>query len=125
MTTAPSWVSVSQRSNHTPPCQRGAKPEPRDRRLRFFNHTQERDVEAKHTPETFEQGWAARPFAEQFPELPADRAAWLDRLNVGITDMLLSGLMTDSAVDAARNKKFPKIVSRELAKARRAAKATQ
>ena len=28
-------------------------------------------MEAKHTPETFEQGWAARPFAEQFPELPA------------------------------------------------------
>ena len=80
---------------------------------------------ARRTPETFEQGWAARPFAEQFPELPADRAAWLDRLNVGITDMLLSGLMTDSAADAARNKKFPKIVSQELAKARRAAKATQ
>ena len=82
-------------------------------------------MEAKHTPETFEQGWSARPFAEQFPELPADRAAWLDRLNKGITDMRLSGLMTDSAVDAARSKKFPKIVSQELAKARRATEATQ
>ena len=79
---------------------------------------------ARRTPETFEQGWAARPFAEQFPELPADRAAWLDRLNRGITDMLMSGLMTDSAADAARNKKFPKIVSKEVAKARSAAKAT-
>ena len=82
-------------------------------------------MEAKHTPETFEQGWAARPFAEQFPELPADRAAWLDRLNAGITNMLLSGLMTQAAADTARHKKFPKLVSEELAKARRAAKATQ
>lgn len=82
-------------------------------------------MEAKSTTETFEQGWAALPFAEQFPELPADRAAWLDRLNRGITDMLISGLMTDSAADAARLKKFPKIVSKELEKARRAAKATQ
>ena len=79
---------------------------------------------ARRTPETFEQGWAARPFAEQFPELPADRAAWLDRLNRGITDMLISGLVTDSAADAVRNKKFPKIVSKEVAKARSAAKAT-
>ena len=82
-------------------------------------------MEAKRTPETFEQGWAARPFAEQFPELPAGRAAWLDRLNRSLTDVYLSGLMTDSAANAARNKKFPKIVSQELAKARRAAKATQ
>lgn len=82
-------------------------------------------MEEKHTPETFEQGWSARPFGEQFPELPPDRAAWLDRLNAGITDMRLSGLMTDSAACAARDKKFPKIVSAELAKARRAAKATQ
>lgn len=81
-------------------------------------------MEVKST-ETFEQGWAARPFAEQFPELPAGRAAWLDRLNMGLTNMLLSGLMTDSAANAARNKKFPKIVSHELAKARSAAKATQ
>ena len=79
-------------------------------------------MEAKHSTETFEQGWAARPFGEQFPELPPDRAAWLDRLNAGITDMRMSGLMTDSAADAARKKKFPKIVSEEIAKARNAAK---
>ena len=82
-------------------------------------------METKRTPETFEQGWAARPFAEQFPELPAGRAAWLDRLNRGLTDMLLNGLMTDSAADAARHKKFPKIVAQELAKARRAAKVAE
>ena len=82
-------------------------------------------MEAKHTPETFEQGWAARPFGEQFPELPPDRAAWLDRLNLGITDMRLSGLMTDAASDTARYKKFPKIVAQELAKARRAAKVAE
>ena len=82
-------------------------------------------MEEKHTPETFDQGWAARPFAEQFPELPADRAAWLDRLNMGITDMLLSGLMTESAVAAARSRKFPKLVSKELRKARQTAKKPQ
>ena len=82
-------------------------------------------MEAKHTPETFEQGWAARPFAEQFPELPADRAARLDQLNRSLTDVYLSGLITDSAADAARRKKFPKIVSKELEKARSAAKAAQ
>ncbi len=82
-------------------------------------------MEAKHTPETFEQGWAARPFAEQFPELPAGRAAWLDQLNRSLTDVYLSGLITDSAADAARRKKFPKIVSKELEKARSAAKAAQ
>lgn len=82
-------------------------------------------MEEKSTPETFEQGWAALPFAEQFPELPAGRAAWLDRLNRSLTDVCLNGLITDSAADAARNKKFPKIVSQELEKARRAAKAAQ
>lgn len=71
-------------------------------------------------PETFEQGWAARPFAEQFPELPADRAAWLDRLNTAITDLLMADLITDSVCDAARKKRFPKVVSREVANARAA-----
>ena len=86
--------------------------------------TLEIDMEAKST-ETFEQGWAARPFAEKFPELPAGRARWLDQLNRSLTDVYLSGLITDSVADAARRKKFPKIVSKELEKARSAAKAAQ
>jgi len=69
--------------------------------------------------ETFEQGWAARPFKDQFPELSDARAAYLDRLNRSITDMLMSDLITESQVDAIRRKRFPKLVSRELSIARR------
>lgn len=59
---------------------------------------------------TFEQGWAARPFKEQFPELPDREAARLDRLNAAITDMVMADLLTDSQVAAIRQKKFPKLV---------------
>ena len=59
---------------------------------------------------TFEQGWAARPFKEQFPELPDRDAATLDRLNAAITDMVMAGLLTDSQATAIRQKKFPKLV---------------
>lgn len=69
--------------------------------------------------ETFEQGWAARPFAEQFPELPADRAEYLDRLNRGITDLYLADLITPSQMDSIRQKRFPKVVGYEVGKARK------
>ncbi len=68
---------------------------------------------------TFEQGWAARPFKEQFPELDEKAAARLDSLNDAITDMLMFDLLTDSQVQTIRQKKFPKLVSRELGKARK------
>lgn len=60
---------------------------------------------------TFEQGWAARPFKEQFPDMPEREAARLDRLNAAITDMVMAGLLTDSQASAIRQKKFPKLVS--------------
>lgn len=68
---------------------------------------------------TFEQGWAARPFKEQFPELTDDRAAYLDRLNMSITDMLLSDLITESQAANIRQKRFPKLVGKEVGAARR------
>ena len=70
---------------------------------------------------TFEQGWAARPFKEQFPELDDKAAEHLDKLNHAITDMLLSDLLTESQVREIRTKKFPKLVSREVNQARKAA----
>lgn len=60
---------------------------------------------------TFEQGWAARPFKEQFPELPDREAERLDRLNRAITDMAMADLITPSQSDAIRKKRFPKLVS--------------
>lgn len=59
---------------------------------------------------TFEQGWAARPFKEQFPEMPEREAQRLDRLNAAITDMAMADLITQSQVDAIRQKRFPKLV---------------
>lgn len=67
---------------------------------------------------TFEQGWAARPFKEQFPELSDKSAERLDRLNLAITDMLMADLITCSQGDAIRQKRFPKLVSREVNAAR-------
>lgn len=60
---------------------------------------------------TFEQGWAARPFKEQFPEIPDKEAERLDRLNKAITDMAMADLITPSQCDAIRQKRFPKLVS--------------
>lgn len=69
---------------------------------------------------TFEQGWAARPFKEQFPELDDKTAEQLDRLNMGITDMLIADLITDSQAHAIRQKRFPKMVSKAVNAARKA-----
>lgn len=68
--------------------------------------------------DSFEQGWAARPFKEQFPELSDKEAAMLDRLNMSITDMLVNDLLTDSQADAIRQKRFPKLVGATVRKAR-------
>lgn len=69
--------------------------------------------------ETFEQGWAARPFAEQFPELDADQAEYLDRLNRGITELYLADLITSSQVNIIRQKRFPKVVAGKVGEARK------
>ncbi|MNQ86096.1 hypothetical protein D3C85_1012810 [compost metagenome] len=63
---------------------------------------------------TFEQGWAARPFKEQFPELPTEQAEKLDRLNMAITDMLMADLLTDAQVATIRAKRFPRLVAEHL-----------
>lgn len=68
---------------------------------------------------TFEQGWAAKPFKEQFPELSEKEAERLDRLNMSITDMLLAGLITDSQSAAIRQKRFPKLVGEVVMTARK------
>lgn len=67
---------------------------------------------------TFEQGWAARPFKAQFPELDDKDAERLDRLNMAITDLYIGDLLTDSQVDAIRQKKFPKVVAKAVNAAR-------
>lgn len=66
---------------------------------------------------TFEQGWAARPFKEQFPQLSDNAAGHLDRVNAAITDLYLSEVITHSAMENARQKKFPKLVAKALAEA--------
>lgn len=65
---------------------------------------------------TFEQGWAARPFAEQFPEMDVKEAERLDRLNSAITDLYMADMLTDSQAKAIREKKMPKAVSKAVAK---------
>ena len=60
--------------------------------------------------QTLEQGWAARPFKEQFPFLPDMEAERLDRLNKAIMDMVMADLITNSQLDSIRHKRFPKLV---------------
>lgn len=67
---------------------------------------------------SFEQGWAARTFKEQFPELSDSDASLLDRLNMSITDMLLTDLLTDAQAASIRTKKFPRVVGRLVRAAR-------
>lgn len=76
--------------------------------------------------DTFDQGWAARPFKEQFPELSDKEADHLDKINHAITIMLIADLITDSQRDAIRMKRFPKLVSKVVNAARkRAARAAR
>lgn len=63
---------------------------------------------------TFEQGWAAKPFAEQFPEMKIAEADRLDRLNHAITELYMAEMITDSQMKAIREKKMPKAVMRAL-----------
>jgi hypothetical protein len=63
---------------------------------------------------TFEQGWAARPFAEQFPEMDAQESKRLDHINTSITTLYLAGLLTDSQVKEIREKKFPRVVTKAV-----------
>ena len=65
---------------------------------------------------TFEQGWAARPFKEQFPDMDEDTAGRLDKINSAITTLFLEDMITESQMNAIRQKKFPKMVGREVAK---------
>lgn len=68
--------------------------------------------------ETFEQGWSARPFKEQFPELEAAEAKRLDEVNHAISSLYFEEMITDSQRKTIRNKKFPKMVSTFLMDAR-------
>lgn len=63
---------------------------------------------------TFEQGWAARPFAEQFPEMDKGQAERLDTLNKSITALYMAGMLTDSQQRELREKKFPKVVTKAV-----------
>ena len=72
--------------------------------------------------DTFEQGWAARPFKEQFPELSNKDATHLDQLNHAVTNMLLADLITSTHAQAIRMKRFPRVVSRLVTLARKTPK---
>lgn len=68
--------------------------------------------------EIFEQGWSARPFKQQFPELSDSEADLLDKINEAITRLYMADCLTDSQKDMIRQKKFPKLVSSVISKAR-------
>ena len=67
---------------------------------------------------TFAQGWSARPFKEQFPELTDIEAQKLDKVNEAITRLYLDDMLTDSQLAAIRDKKFPRLVSEAVSQAR-------
>jgi len=68
---------------------------------------------------TFAQGWTARPFKEQFPELTDTEARKLDKLNEGICRLYLDDLLTDEQLYAIRDEKFPRLVSEIVSQARK------
>ena len=65
---------------------------------------------------TFEQGWAAKPFKEQFPDMDESAAGRLDEINSAITTLLIGGMITFSQMTTIREKKFPKLVGQEIDK---------
>ena len=67
---------------------------------------------------TFEQGWSARPFKEQFPELSDFEAQRLDKINEGIYRLYFDDMLTDSQLDTIRTKKFPRLVSEAVSQAK-------
>ena len=68
---------------------------------------------------TFEQGWSARPFKEQFPELSDFEAQRLDKVNEGIYRLYFDDMLTDDQLYAIRDKKFPRLVSKVVSQARK------
>ena len=68
---------------------------------------------------TFEQGWSARPFKEQYPELTDIEAQKLDEVNKAISTLYIDDMLTDSQLDAIRDKKFPRMVAKVLSRARK------
>lgn len=64
---------------------------------------------------SFELGWDAPSFKEQFPELSDYDAAHFDLDNDAITRLRIRGYLTDSARDAAI-KKIGKAIKKSLAK---------
>ena len=68
---------------------------------------------------TFAQGWSARPFKEQFPELTDIEAQKLDKVNEAITRLYLDDMLTDDQLYAIRDKKFPRLVSKVVSLARK------
>ena len=68
---------------------------------------------------TFAQGWSARPFKEQFPELTDIEAQKLDKVNEAITRLYLDGMLTDEQLYAIRDEKFPCLVSEAVSQARK------
>ena len=67
----------------------------------------------------FEQGWSARPFKEQFPELSDAAARKLDEVNKAICLLYLTDLITHAQNVSIRNTKFPKLVKGLLNQARK------
>ena len=68
---------------------------------------------------TFEQGWSARPFKEQFPELTDIEAQKLDKVNEAISTLYFDDMLTDGQLDTIRDKKFPRLVSEAISQARK------
>ena len=68
---------------------------------------------------TFEQGWSARPFKEQFSELSEADARKLDEVNKAICLLYFSDLITHAQNVSIRNTKFPKMVKGLLNQARK------
>lgn len=67
---------------------------------------------------TFAQGWSARPFKEQFPELTDIEAQKLDKVNEAITRLYLDDMLTDEQLYTIRDRKFPNLVSKAVSQAR-------
>ena len=68
---------------------------------------------------TFAQGWSARPFKEQFPELTDIEAQKLDKVNEAITRLYLDDMLTDEQIYTIRDEKFPRLVSKVVSQARK------
>ena len=68
---------------------------------------------------TFEQGWAASPFKEQFSELSEADARKLDEVNRAIYLLYFTDLITHAQNVSIRNTKFPKLVKGLLNQARK------